>query len=417
MNAFIGHIKEFFNDTSIYLSSYDKNNIRLGCKDTNVYMNISIEYLLYAIDKDLFYSNPSTEHIFNTLNLYINERGNINRDSLIESMLYKFSKLHVYDEFNSSLKWWGHKILSFDDRWVQGFLKDNYAEFIIEKNENISLNDIKNTFLIDGVKVTIENPSYIFRLIFQSLETVKRYKSEWDDFYSISFRSEGDKLSKSNIEFYLQQSIFILNIIYPDVFIFGSHENSFNTYEVPNIESSIPSNFPKSKHIEPLVYYNEGVISTQETAFYYFYKVLEFYFDINTKSLISDKIISLLNRDNADKNELSEATDEIISINGRNKKYLLSLLLNNENIAEQVREVLVDFFFIKNDSSLNKYIEKLYDYRNRVIHSEDNNRRIPKLLLDSYHDDILSMKEWNELARRLALICINYFSYDYTLLI
>ncbi|TCO71068.1 hypothetical protein [Marinisporobacter balticus] len=269
----IKDLKEYFSKSSIYLdmNSTDENKIRLGCSKTRVHMNLYWEDIFYLIDE---------ENRFGDIKSAIQSKGVINKMGLIESLFGYLSYEGLYSYNNKKLKLWNYKLNSFKDRYIEGFYKDNYAEFSIQPTVNVSIEELICNFQIENVEINIAYPSDIYRLIFQGIKPLTTFRIEWDNDITISLRkNDKSKLKLEEVEKYLQQALFILNIYYPQVFIFGSSNNDYMEHNI-NYKQKFAGQIVESKHIEPIIYYNEGINSTKETAFYYFYKVLEYYFDI-----------------------------------------------------------------------------------------------------------------------------------------
>jgi len=141
-----------------------------------------------------------------------------------------------------------------------------------------------------------------------------------------------------------------------------------------------------------LAFYNEAFNGTDETAFLYYYKVLEVFFCISkgkSELICLEKLLMKLNFGN-------DVTDVI---GCEFKSYMLEKDDINNIDCENV--------------SIKIFAEKLYKYRNSVAHGKDDINllsHIPMNLIEQ--DDAKKMRGWNEITKKLAYICIKYFCFD-----
>jgi hypothetical protein len=328
---------------------------------------------------------------------------------MIEELFALISHKMLYYYHNKGFRLWGYKLNSFRDRYIQGFYKDNYAEFGIDTQLEINVNKLICSFNIADVEVKISHPSDFYKLIFQSIKPFNTFRVGWDDDITISFKRKNKaRLKVDDIEKYLQQALFILNINYPDVFVFGNSNNEYKRGDIEYKKKYI-GEISDINDIEPVVYFNEAINSTEETAFYYFYKVIEYYYKINIECLIKEKIILSKVEDN-----LAASVKKIIKINTNNKETKLIYLLSNTAITSSILDIFNSYFC--ESKKIGEYAKLLYKRRNQLFHSEDSNRYLPKLLvMPQFDNNDLTVADWNKLIREISIVCINYFSYGNSL--
>lgn len=115
------------------------------------------------------------------------------------------------------------------------------------------------------------------------------------------------------------------------------------------------------------------------------------------------------------KENLDDIVDKIINLSTNNKEKRLIYLLNNENIIGDFNETLNKCVYKNEFHNIDNLAKELYKYRNSIIHSEDEDRKLPLLLKSSNNG--AHINDWNEIVKKLALICINWFSYENKLFI
>lgn len=203
-------LKEYFDESSIYIdmNATNENKIRLGCSKTKVYLNLYWEDIFYLIDE---------EKRFEGINSFIYSSGVINKMANIEKLFGYISYDMLYSYHNKKLKLWGYELNSLKGRYIQGFYKDNYAEFSIQsqvdfRQGDISIKDLACNFQMGNVKINISYTSDIYRLIFQQTRPLMTFWTWWDKNMTISLKKDHkSKLKCEETEKYLQQALFILN--------------------------------------------------------------------------------------------------------------------------------------------------------------------------------------------------------------
>ena len=131
----------------------------------------------------------------------------------------------------------------------------------------------------------------------------------------------------------------------------------------------------------------------------YYYKVLEFFFFIyknndseyEKEEICLKRLLQKLNRDN---DEVRETIDMYFG------EHLLEIDDNNN----------IDIYNI----SIEKFAEKLYKYRNSIVHGKYNETNllihVPMNLINNY--EAVKVKGWNNICRNLALLSIKHFCFD-----
>jgi hypothetical protein len=341
-------------------------------------------------------------------------QNNINNleDSLkdnweIRKLFHAISHSNLHLTNNNNLIIWGYKHSSFKNRWIQGFYKDNYSEFLIELN-NLNLeskgicdDELMTNFEIGNVKVTISPPSMTFKLLFGVLNH-NIVESGWNYYITISFKG----LPKSEVNNHLQQALFLLEKYNPNCFIFGGSNNIHTSPNACDIIDTPVKIFPVSKHIDALCLYNEAINATRETCFYYFYRAIEYFFPVNQEIEILREInFFVKDIQNQDKDMFVSC---LIDLCSKDEEKNLKHLLNNKDILDKVIW-FTDSYSDKDDyeNAINKFAKKLYEYRNKVVHSKESTRRIPNLL-----ETVNEIDDWNEIVQEISLICIEHFCYE-----
>lgn len=282
------------------------------------------------------------------------------------------------------------------------------AEFIMEESRHIPLQengypyitDLILNFKINKVKVEISDPSPIFKLLFKKYISCD-LKAWWKYFESINI--EGS--CRNELNSYLQQALFINNIYNEihgeSILKFGiesqlRHYSNYYEYDNTNTDAI----FPKSNYEEPIAFYNQAVNGTDETAFLYYYKVLEYFFHISKKEAKID------------------CKSEVICL-----ERVLTELNNHRYIERTIWADLYDYMLEKDDRnninintiSIKTFSEKLYRYRNSVAHGKADEKtnllsHVPMNLIDE--EGQRKLDGWNSIGNALAYKCIEYFCFD-----
>lgn len=142
--------------------------------------------------------------------------------------------------------------------------------------------------------------------------------------------------------------------------------------------------------------------SPPETQFLHYYKVVEFFFPR------ANQHFSEMNRNN-------EKDDKSKIFN----KQRLIYLLNMPKVKEKACYVADSDFFLEilerkkkigYSNLADELAKELYNYRNQVVHSMENTRKIPKLLVESH--DYEAMEWWNKTIQAVAFAIIKCLCYD-----
>ncbi|MBN1039287.1 hypothetical protein DVW12_11285 [Clostridium botulinum] len=377
----------------IYISDINKDFIEMKNKEDRVSVKIIFNELFqkYEINTDKY------KNILDRLDQW-----------RIEESFWSFSADNCfYDKKNALLETWMNKLSSYEDRLIIGFYnkRGKKAEFIMEESRNIYEDKEGNVpnvnllleFEIGSVKIKISNPTPMFKLIFRVWINAD-FDGWWDYFETIQI--EGG--SRENLNKYLQQSIFINNIynvtMNENIIRFGvktnlRHYSNYYNYDNSNIRLK----FPETKYEKPLAFYNEAFNGTKETAFLYYYKVLEFFFYISKNGGVEYKCEeSCLKRVLKELNENDNVKDII-------ENYFSSYLLEDDDKNN----------LNCNNMSVEIFAKKLYKYRNSVAHGKDDRNllsHVPMNLIDNSENK--KLRGWNIIAERLSFLCIKYFCFD-----
>jgi hypothetical protein len=377
---------EYFKETNIRIDKNQTNNnvLRLLDIDTNVRLNLNWDYIDEIIDDGrINLSYPGYSYY-------------------IDNFFKGISEEQIYSFNNKKLTMYGYDLNQFTDRVIQGFYSNRYAEFIIEINDKYLNSDdridniCKNliySFNIDEVNVRIDNPSDTFKLLFMQ-NNIAGLKSGWENTISIHISN----VSKTNIENILQQVLFLINQDF-DFFVIGQRINYssasyFNLIEKNNSHYS----FKKAKHYETLSYYNAAKFFQNEIKFQYYYKVLEYYF--NNKDIL-----------------------ELIKFDGEKKRDrdLIYEFFNLPHLKNSILNIYEEDFFQENyqgnldncdDTKIRSVANKLYRFRNSLIHGGNLTRRLPSITYDVYSNYYNELEWWINVAEELAVLNILHYCYD-----
>lgn len=428
----------YFGDTNIRIAECDKDKIRLSNKgETGVYINIKWE--------DIFYS-------FNIDNI---EGVKVQFEKDTNALLIEFARKQIYSWSNKSLVVISQQTDDVKDKYLVGYFKDGYEEFEIEENNHYlktiynsggCLNEnLVNSFSIGDIDVSISKASDMFKLLFMYSSPYCHFGfgQGWENRITISLKNLPKSLNKNQLNSYLQEGMFFTNLYNPNFFTIGSStlyqtESNYCNYDII-IHKGLPA---AALYKDPICYYNEAKKSAKETCFYYQYKVLEFFFpvsrkeeafhimneydsiitDLNNSSLKMNKLEAFLNGnesnvDISNKERLYEIlhdaiTSRLENIYTNKEEVMLKILLNSKNIYERIKSVVDDYYYP--EISVDKFCEKLYSIRNKIVHSKENTRKVPNLIDDGTTkiDSDLTFNDFNQAIERISLICIQYFCYS-----
>lgn len=367
--------------------------------------------------------------------------------SCANDIFYYAAKEKLYCERNlESIKVWNGKLNSFNNRYIQGFFNQGskLGEFLIEENRNLDLNSNEESegklylkFNIGQVMIEVSAPSQIFRLMFMKIN-IFGVDSFWNKFLTIKIIGA----KKTDLNQYLQQAMFILNIYNNNKLLFGVEDklrHEPNEYDyTPNEEYLY---FEETAYIAPLSYYNEASNLTNEASFLYYYKVLEYFFIICQKDKLKNIIKNYSNVEEdliKMKNEISEQEkllrtlrndnnliNDIGKIYNSQEEICLNKVLEIINSDGMVSKLIKECFWsemLESDDvgnidihkiSIKVFGNKLYKYRNSIVHGKSDfkfNSRVPDYLED--YDESIKIESWNYIMQKLALLCIKKFCYN-----
>ncbi len=115
IDSLLNKFVNYFSETTSYIYDYE-NGIRIGDSDTGVYLNLNFSSLF-----EEFCDSQGN----------IEELKKILKDNWeIDKLFYSISNSNLFLKNNNDLIIWGNNHSSFKDRWIQGFFKDNYSEFL-----------------------------------------------------------------------------------------------------------------------------------------------------------------------------------------------------------------------------------------------------------------------------------------------
>lgn len=398
-------LDSFFELTDLCIDRQQTNQeiIRLIDKSTKVRINLFWEDISYCLFK-----TEDTD--------FCRIRKTLKNEASISRMFQYISSQCLYSDGNrENFKLWGSENRSFRNQIIQGFhkYKEKYAEFIVEFNdvyinENMMSNEDLEQYLIYNFnigesKVTISQPSDMFKLIFLQNKTFGDFDQSWEETITIKFNN----IKKSEMESMLQQTIFLTSLHNSHFITFGESEGRQKQINFKNFSFTRRPiiNFPKTPHFEPICFYNAGKNSSPEISFFYFYKVLEFFFLKAKDCLLLEK-------------NFRDGTKKISHID------MLTRLLNFPELKERVCDIADDDFildiierkqrkgYIFNGNLADEFAEELYNQRNKIVHSMKASRRLPKILDGRYNNDYEIAKWWDNAIEDVALSCIKYFCYD-----
>lgn len=401
----IDKIEKYFESTNIRIDRKQTNNqiLRFIDRKTSVCINLRWDDIFYSV----FDNNVDFDELIYKLE----------REISTSKLFFEISKERLYSYANSSkFVFWGVETCYSNNRIIQGFHKDGekFAEFIIEANED-RLNelgyyfsevhgDLMYNFTIGNTIVEISPPSDIFKLIFLQNSWFGDFDLSWKETLTIKFYN----INKSESESILQQALFIMELCNFGMLTFGmdkkySDQPDFISY---NFNKNISRRFPQAHYYEPICFYNAGQHAPSETRFFSFYKVLEFFFPKAKQLLILEK------------KSIDTDTARI------SHEEMLIYLLNFPQIKEKVSEVAdSDFFsdiierkkksgYLYDENIVDEFAKEMYRYRNKVVHSMKNSRKLPKLLDETYAYDLLAMNWWSDAIAELSLHTIRCLCYD-----
>ena len=411
--------ESFFKDNTpnIYIDKTQTNEKKLRLKDikSNLYLNINWKDII----REIFYDNN------NNFIEYLNDKLNI-ADLLLD---IAYNKIYTFS--NRYLKLW----LFYqepENRAISGLYdqKQNYAEFEIEENydfinnhyDSIDFGDLMTNFYMGDIEVRISSPSDAYRLLFfhHISEKIIRLRPSyinwnetlWQDRLTLCFKNIKGNCKDLSINNILQEGLFLLMLYNRDIFRLGI-TTYFNQKSINNIENHEIKYFPKSNFADAFCFYNEAYRYTNEMKFLNFYKVIEYFFDINKRQLA---VTAIEKYNNSSKNleiRNEELHRELNSTYTNDEKAQLKNLLSNVFIIDCVTELIENNF--DEQISIENFGERLYRVRNVIVHSKEASRKVPEILTveDTFAKNNYGLKlsDWINIINELCLIIIQHFCY------
>ena len=410
--------ESFFKDNTpnIYIDKTQTNEKRLRIKDTksNLYININWEDVI----REIFYDN-------NDFVEYLNDKLNI------ADLLLDIADNKVYTSSNKYLKLW----LFYqepENRVISGLydLKQNYAEIEIEENydfisnnyDSIDFGSLMTHFYMGDIEVRVSSPSNAYRLLFfhhiskKIIRLRPNYinwnENLWKDRLTLCFKNIKGKSKEASINNILQEGLFLLTLYNREIFRLGI-TTYFNQKSIDNMETHEIKYFPKSNFADVFCFYNKACRYTTEMTFLNFYKVLEYFFEINKRELAITTVEKYYNSSKNLEVRNEEFHCELSSIYINNEEAQLKNLLSNKSIRERVTELLEINFY--EQITIKIFGGQLYSVRNAIVHSKEASRKVPEILLfeDTFAKNNYGLKlsEWNNIIEELCLITIQHFCY------
>lgn len=308
-----------------------------------------------------------------------------------------------------------------------GFKIGNYVEFFLDFNllniedrnrDNVSHLNTFNMyeFSVGEVDVKIGDPSDIFRVLLKNLEHDK-YFGDWEEHTTISLKG----INKDNYNEILQQALFLLghcnpsvyqNIDYPRICPFygyydlgGIDEDELDNRRLIWGEQYDLNKFNELKYGEVITFYNAGMnIEGEEIAFLYFYKVLEYFFILNKRVSIKEKIEEY----NTNK-KIDDFICDITKYYKESEDILLSNLL--ESIENDINHIISKAKELGkiNVTECKEFANKLYLYRNSIVHGKGDYKYSLKVPNDLENDD---KNFWNNAMKEIAFIIISKYCFN-----
>lgn len=345
------------------------------------------------------YKNKDSETLLNSI-LTGNSTGNFLNKGLF------------FDNDGNYIEFWGNNLTYINNRLLFGFYNQNtsYAEFLMEENLDILVdNNLSNgrkiltSFIIQNKhfrKITFElvYPTNMFRLILAS-----EGFTLWNHHISLKINNV---YNKNELNKYLHQFIFI-NSIYNTVnenplILFGINKTYRKPYVYLADEKIEPQvTFPEAKEIQPLIFYNSGLLATHEEKFLNYYKVLEYFFYRNKKNKYK------INNEITYKSE-KECLKTILSDINYKCNNSIKRIINDY----EYRDIYPSYCDKYDKIYIGKFSKILYDLRCKIAHAKDTkNLLVHSTSLVELADSNYIIK-WNEIIKRISFICIKCYCYN-----
>lgn len=294
-----------------------------------------------------------------------------------------------------------------------GFSLNNYGEFFLGSDEiflyelygEVSNIDLK--FKLGEYLVEFSRASEISELLVEPFYSQKnesiadRGLNEY--FYTLKIFNTPQEIQKD----YLIKSLYYLNSHYlkpsgRPLMVYHIKDDHFDNRDdtIENLPEIRRARIRKRKDfisMEPLFLYSDAMNQKSESQFLGFYRVLEFFFN---RAL--EKKVSILRYDN-NMNEQS-LINLIQQKNEKNGLYNLIDLISTKAEINSYLNYLHSNALI-GSPTLKSFIEKLYDFRNSLVHSKETQSE--KIHLPDIFGENNELTIWNSIVKQLATAVIN----------
>ena len=297
-----------------------------------------------------------------------------------------------------------------------GFSIDTYGEFFLGSDSYLlydiygEVSEIDLKFNIGNTYIEFNSVSKICKLLIEPYYS--RFDWNIDDrgleeyFYTLKIYNAPQEVHKDIVI----KSLFYLNSHYLKttnnplsiyhLIPVGYDENSFSEEAEVVLEKTISRKRTLKRkdfiNVEPLYFYNDACIQTRENQFLGFYRVLEFFFNRGLeKELESRRYKSSI-----------EEKDIISLIQNKDERSLLRNLINKV-LTKSEKKKLIDSLLRKNlikDGSFDKFSNKLYEYRNSIVHAKEN--QLSNTILPDIFNEKNDYKVWNYVIKYISEQCI-----------
>lgn len=290
-------------------------------------------------------------------------------------------------------------------------------EFNCEENVLHGENFDLFTFTLGKVKVSIDHPSSLFKLLFIDYEN-DDYYNDWKDYAVIKL--EG--ISENSYEQVLQEAFFMIHQICPSPYDHDFPKVGSLCYDETDGEKEyeedgenrqffsdeINSNysFNESEYKEPIAFYNSSHLSnSNDIKFLYMYKILEFFFFISQEAVIQQEIVKY-SADNDLRAFIKKIQNDYFG-NSENK-LLYNLLSTITNIDAYIEEAYNNGLISSKDR--NMFSDSLYEHRNGIVHGKNDYKsllvKVPSLI-DKAEDYY-----WLKIIEKIAYDLILKYCYN-----
>lgn len=267
----------------------------------------------------------------------------------------------------------GYKIGDYLEIELHPFISINLFDYYT-MNNCISFN-------IGNVKVIISGSSQIYRW----LKNLEYGYEKYTDDYVITMSLHG--INKNNFADYFNMATFILWTIPKE----DDNKYEFITEQINGV------NFEDIRFSEVFYFYNEAMqIIHTEISMLYFYKIIEYFFLVirkdEFKKIIDNYIVD---------NNIDLVINKLMKIYKEKELSQLTLLL--KFIEDEIGELITNAVSSNIISSFNitEFAEKLYAFRNSVVHGKSSDKfdlKLPNRLIKNeeelfWRDTIKSIAE------------------------